>query len=128
MKHVIFGGDGFVGRHLAKDLAARGEEVVVADIVKSALPHYANVKHVSCDVTNTASVAAVPIAADDVVYNLAAKMLSPLQKRADRYAFFWPVNAFGAGNIMAATAKAGASKLVQFTTDMVYGHTVVSPQ
>lgn len=128
MKHVIFGGDGFVGRHLAKDLAARGQEVVVADLAKSDLPHYASVKHVPCDVTDSASVADVPIAADDVVYNLAAKMLSPLQKRADRYAFFWPVNAFGAGNIMAATAKAGASKMVQFTTDMVYGHTVVSPQ
>ena len=128
MKHIIFGGDGFVGRHLAKELAARGQEVVVVDIAKSALPHYAQVKHVLCDVTDAASVAAVPIASDDVIYNLAAKMLSPLQKRADRYAFFWPVNAFGAGNIMAATAKAGASKLVQFTTDMVYGHTVVSPQ
>ena len=128
MKHIIFGGDGFVGRHLAKELAARGQEVVVVDIAKSALPHYAQVKHVLCDVTDAASVAAVPISADDVIYNLAAKMLSPLQKRADRYAFFWPVNAFGAGNIMAATAKAGASKLVQFTTDMVYGHTVVSPQ
>jgi dTDP-glucose 4,6-dehydratase len=128
MKHIIFGGDGFVGRHLARDLVARGEEVVVADIAKSVLPHYAAAKHVSCDVTDASSVAAVPIKADDVVYNLAAKMLSPLQKRADRYAFFWPVNAYGAGNIMAATAKAGASKLVQFTTDMVYGHTVVSPQ
>ncbi len=128
MKHIIFGGDGFVGRHLARDLAARGEEVVVADIIKSTLPHYSAAKHVLCDVTDASSVAAVPIKADDVVYNLAAKMLSPLQKRADRYAFFWPVNAYGAGNIMAATAKVGANKLVQFTTDMVYGHTVVSPQ
>lgn len=128
MKHVIFGGDGFVGRHLAKDLVARGEEVVVADIVQSPLPHYAQVKFIACDVTDAASIAAVPIGPDDIVYNLAAKMLSPLQKRADRYAFFWPVNAYGAGNIMAATAAAGASKLVQFTTDMVYGHTVVSPQ
>ena len=31
MKHVIFGGDGFVGRHLAKKLVADGEEVVVAE-------------------------------------------------------------------------------------------------
>ncbi|MCU0830719.1 MAG: NAD(P)-dependent oxidoreductase [Rhizobiaceae bacterium] len=128
MKHIIFGGDGFVGRHLAKDLLARGEEVVVADIVKSPLGHYGKARFIACDVTDAASVAGVPIGADDIVYNMAAKMLSPLQKRADRYAFFHPVNAYGAGNIMAATAAAGASKLVQFTTDMVYGHTVVSPQ
>ena len=40
MRHVIFGGDGFVGRHLAPKLVADGEEVIVADIVKSDLPHY----------------------------------------------------------------------------------------
>jgi dTDP-glucose 4,6-dehydratase len=128
MKHIIFGGDGFVGRHLAKDLLARGQEVVIADIVKSPLAHYSKARFIACDVADAASVAGVPIEADDIVYNMAAKMLSPLQKRADRYAFFHPVNAYGAGNIMAATAAAGASKLVQFTTDMVYGHTIISPQ
>ena len=35
MKHVLFGGDGFVGRHLAQKLVADGESVLVADIVKS---------------------------------------------------------------------------------------------
>ena len=39
MRHIIFGGDGFVGRHLAPMISADGHEVVVADIVKSALPH-----------------------------------------------------------------------------------------
>ncbi|TIP97409.1 MAG: NAD(P)-dependent oxidoreductase, partial [Mesorhizobium sp.] len=34
MRHVIFGGDGFVGRHLAPKLLADGEEVVVADIAR----------------------------------------------------------------------------------------------
>jgi dTDP-glucose 4,6-dehydratase len=33
MKHILFGGDGFVGRHLAKKLLADGEEVIIADIV-----------------------------------------------------------------------------------------------
>ena len=129
MKHVIFGGDGFVGRYLARDLVERGQEVLVADVVKSDLPHYSGkVRFTECDITNSAQVAEVDIGPDDVVYNLAAKMLSPIQKRADRYPFFYPVNAFGAGNIMAAAGQAGASKLVQFTTDMVYGHTIQEPQ
>lgn len=128
MKHVIFGGDGFVGRYLAKDLAERGHEVLVADIAKSNLSHYSAVKHQYCEVTNSASVAAINIAPDDMVYNMSAMMLSPIQKRIDRYPFFYPVNTFGAANIMAHTAKSGASKLVQFTTDMVYGHTVKTPQ
>ncbi|WP_299863210.1 NAD(P)-dependent oxidoreductase [uncultured Hoeflea sp.] len=128
MKHIIFGGNGFVGHHLARDLAAQGEEVLVADVERSDYPHYRDVGFMKVDVTDSAQVASVPIGADDAVYNMAAKMLAPLQVRAKRHDFFWPVNFHGAGNIMNAMDGAGASKLVQFTTDMIYGHTVVSPQ
>ncbi|MBW9061775.1 NAD(P)-dependent oxidoreductase [Rhizobium herbae] len=128
MKHIIFGGDGFVGRHLAERLVKDGEDVVVADIVKSDLPHYARARFVRCDVTDPDDVMKVEIGPDDMVYNMAAKMLSPLQVRAKRWEFFWPVNYYGAENIMKATAKSGANRLVQFTTDMIYGHTVQSPQ
>lgn len=128
MKHIIFGGDGFVGRHLAERLVHDGEEVLVADIAKSDLPHYARARFVHCDVTNPDDVMKVDIGPDDMVYNMAAKMLSPLQVRSKRWQFFWPVNYYGAENIMKATAKSGANRLVQFTTDMIYGHTVMSPQ
>lgn len=128
MKHVIFGGDGFVGRYLAKDLVDRGEKVLVADINKTDLPHYAKAEHVFCDVTNSASVAGVKIAKNDMVYNMSAMMLSPIQKRINRYPFFYPVNTFGAANIMAHAYASGARNLVQFTTDMVYGKTVQTPQ
>ncbi|WP_274424175.1 NAD-dependent epimerase/dehydratase family protein [Chelativorans sp. YIM 93263] len=127
MKHVIFGGDGFVGRHLAPRLLADGEDVVVADIVKSDLSHYGQARFVHCDVTDPDSVAAVPISADDVVYNLSAKMLSPIQVRAKRHDFFYPVNYHGTVNIIDAMDKAGARDLVHFTTDMIYGHTVTYP-
>ena len=127
MKHIIFGGDGFVGRHLAPKLIADGEEVVVADIVKSDLPHYRKAAFIQCDVTDPASVAKVGIRADDMVYNLSAKMLSPIQVRAKRHDFFWPVNVHGTENIVAAMEKAGALRLVHFTTDMIYGHTVTYP-
>ncbi len=127
MKHIIFGGDGFVGRHLAPKLLADGHEVIVADIVRSELPHYRKARFVHCDVTQQAAVEAVGIKADDMVYNLSAKMLSPLQVRAKRHDFFWPVNVHGTENIIAAMDKAGARKLVHFTTDMIYGHTVQFP-
>ncbi|PSJ60044.1 NAD-dependent epimerase/dehydratase family protein [Kumtagia ephedrae] len=127
MRHVIFGGDGFVGRHLAPKLLADGHEVVVADIVKSDLSHYRHASFVHCDVTDPASVAAVGMKADDMVYNLSAKMLSPIQVRAKRHDFFYPVNYHGTENIIRAMDKAGAPKLVHFTTDMIYGHTVTYP-
>lgn len=128
MKHIIFGGDGFVGRHLAERLVKDGEDVVIADIVKSDLPHYGRARFVHCDVTDLKAVQKVGIGPDDMVYNMAAKMLSPLQIRSKRWEFFWPVNYYGAENIMKAMDAAGASRLVQFTTDMIYGHTVQSPQ
>ncbi|MGE3366695.1 MAG: NAD-dependent epimerase/dehydratase family protein [Rhizobiaceae bacterium] len=127
MRHIIFGGDGFVGRHLAPKLLADGHEVVVADIVKSDLPHYRQARFVRTDVTDPASVAALGIKGDDMVYNLSAKMLSPIQVRAKRHEFFYPVNYHGTVNIIEAMAKAGAPKLVHFTTDMIYGHTVTYP-
>ncbi len=127
MRHIIFGGDGFVGHQLAKDLVARGEHVLVADINKGDLPHYARASFVRCDVTAPGDVQAVGIKADDMVYNLSAKMLSPIQVRAKRHDFFFPVNYHGTVNIIEAMAKAGADRLVHFTTDMVYGHTVTWP-
>jgi dTDP-glucose 4,6-dehydratase len=127
MRHVIFGGDGFVGRHLAPLISADGHGVVVVDIVKSDLAHYDKVKFVQCDVTNRDAVMAVGVKSDDMVYNLSAKMLSPLQVRAKRHDFFFPVNYFGTENIILAMDKAGAKNLVHFTTDMIYGHTVTYP-
>jgi dTDP-glucose 4,6-dehydratase len=127
MRHIIFGGDGFVGRHLAPKLVADGHEVVVADIVRSDLPHYAQARFVHTDVTDRASVAALGIRGDDMVYNLSAKMLSPIQVRAKRHEFFWPVNYNGTENIILAMDAAGAKNLVHFTTDMIYGHTVHYP-
>lgn len=127
MRHVIFGGDGFVGRHLAPKLLADGHEVVVADVVKSHLPHYGRARYAYCDVTDKASVASLGLKADDMVYNLSAKMLSPIQTRAKRHDFFWPVNVHGTENIVEAMERVGASRLVHFTTDMIYGHTVTYP-
>ncbi|RUM98722.1 NAD(P)-dependent oxidoreductase [Pseudaminobacter arsenicus] len=128
MRHIIFGGDGFVGRHLAPKLLAEGEEVIVADIVRSELAHYRTAHFVHCDVTDPSAVAAVGIKSDDMVYNVSAKMLSPLQVRAKRHDFFWPVNVHGTQHIIQAMDKAGAARFVHYTTDMVYGHTYTYPQ
>jgi dTDP-glucose 4,6-dehydratase len=128
MKHLILGGDGFVGRHLAAELQRLGQEVVVADIARSQLDVYDNARYVRLDITDPSTFAALPIAPDDVVYNTAARMLSPIMVRAERRDFFWPVNYDGVENILAHMEANGCRRLVHFTTDMVYGHVTKAPQ
>jgi dTDP-glucose 4,6-dehydratase len=121
MKHIIFGGNGFVGRYTARDLLAAGEQVLICDIAKDPLPIYEKAGFLSADITSPDQVAKVPIAADDIVYNLAARMLHPIIKRRDRYEYFYSVDYHGAVNIVDAMERAGCNRLVQFSTDMVYG-------
>ena len=127
MKHVLFGGDGFVGRVLAAKLVAEGEKVIVADINKCDCEHYDRCEFLHIDVTDPKAVNGVDIAPEDPVYNLSAKMLSPIVTRDERHDFFWPVNYHGTVHILEAMKKAGSKNLVHFTTDMIYGHTHTVP-
>jgi dTDP-glucose 4,6-dehydratase len=123
MRHFIIGGDGFVGRQLAHDLLAAGEKVVVADIARENLKPHPNLTFTPIDIRSRETLDALDFGPGDAVYNMAAKMLSPIQIRRDRRAFFWPVNVEGVENLLDRMEKAGARRLVQFTTDMIYGHT-----
>lgn len=130
--HILIGGDGFVGQQLAKDLIAMGETVVIADIAKGATTPdpkvYEGASFVRIDITNRATLEAIPSKPGDLVYNLSAKMLSPIMPRAKRHDFFWPVNYHGVENLLDWMESRSLRKLVQFTTDMVYGHSVSVPQ
>jgi dTDP-glucose 4,6-dehydratase len=55
-------------------------------------------------------------------------MLSPIMRRAERHDFFWPVNYDGVENLLRHMARSGTTRLVHFTTDMVYGHAIFTPQ
>jgi dTDP-glucose 4,6-dehydratase len=123
MRHFIIGGDGFVGRQLAANLCAAGEEVVVADIQRLHLPANLPVRFVKIDIRDRATLDALDFQPEDMVYNMAAKMLSPIVTRAERHEFFWPVNFHGVKNLLDRMDRAGCKRLVQFTTDMIYGHT-----
>jgi dTDP-glucose 4,6-dehydratase len=123
MRHFIIGGDGFVGRQLAADLLAAGEVVVAADISRANLRPHPNLSFIPIDIRDRATLDALDFGPEDAVYNMAAKMLSPIQIRRNRHEFFWPVNFHGVRNLLDRMEKAGARRLVQFTTDMIYGHT-----
>ncbi len=126
-RHIIFGGDGFVGRYIARDLLARGDTVIIADRQQSDLPVYKHAEYIRCDVRNADDVNAVGIRKGDMVYNMAARLLMPPVKRKDRHDAFFPVHVDGTRNILTAIHAAGADRLVQFSTDMVYGRSTVPP-
>ncbi|MGB3627083.1 MAG: NAD(P)-dependent oxidoreductase [Henriciella sp.] len=126
-RHVIFGGDGFVGRYIARDLLARGEEVILADKVQSQMPVYEFAKFVECDVRDADQVRQVGLKAGDMVYNMAARLLMPPVKKSERHDAFFPVHVDGTNNILTEMSRQGCDRLVQFSTDMVYGRSLVPP-
>ena len=122
MKHILFGGNGFVGRHTAGELLTAGEQVLICDIAQDrSLPIYKKAQFMAVDITKPEQVSKVPIAPDDVVYSLAARMLHPIVKRRERYEYFFAVDYHGAVHIIDAMERAGCDRLIQFSTDMVYG-------
>jgi nucleoside-diphosphate-sugar epimerase len=127
MKHVIFGGDGFTGRHLCANLLQDGEEVVVCDVARTAAHIYPQASHIEVDIRDAASVARAPVGPDDVVYNLAARQYHLPVPRRGRQAYFDEVNVRGHANILEAASRRGCGRLVHFSTDMVYGHPSVLP-
>ncbi|MBT8132531.1 MAG: NAD(P)-dependent oxidoreductase, partial [Gammaproteobacteria bacterium] len=127
MKHILIGGDGFVGRYIARDLLKRGEEVLVCDIKKSEIPIYPRATFMEVDICDQAAVAKIPISPDDVVYGLAAVLLHPIVKRAQRKEHFFSVDYYGARHVVDAAMANGCRKFIQFSTDMVYGRMKTDP-
>ncbi len=131
MKHIIFGGDGFLGTELTKKLVERGEAVLIADINKSessGIYSLAGVTHMTIDVTDRSQLENVPTDADDVVYHFAAKLLVPIMPRHKRKDYFWQSLYVGTQNVLEFMASRGLANLVYYTTDMVYGRTVTNPR
>jgi len=128
MKHVIFGGDGFLGRHLARELIARGEEVVICDVEKSNLEIYDTVQFLELDITDRSAFSQLDLSPDDIVHHYAARLLVPIVKKKERHEYFWSVNFHGTENVLEYCYEQGVRKLIYFTTDMVYGHTRTVPK
>lgn len=104
---TLLGGSGFVGRHLAQELLARGARLRVAcrrtEVAGRIKPlgNLGQVQLARCDMTDPESIARV-IAGSDLVVNLVGAFSGDLDAVQGR----------GAGLVAAAAAKAGASAFV----------------
>ncbi|MDH3588325.1 MAG: NAD(P)-dependent oxidoreductase [Gammaproteobacteria bacterium] len=131
MKHIIFGGDGFLGTELTRKLTARGEQVLICDrkqTPSSGIYKPDNVRYLAMDVRDKDSFAAIPVESGDIVYHFAAELLVPIIKRADRKDYFWQALYVGTQNVLDFMQQNGLRNLIYFTTDMVYGHTLQDPR
>jgi len=79
MKHIIFGGDGFLGTELTRLLVERGERVLVCDEKRS--EQFGNydkpgVDYLKMDVRDPASFSPIEVEETDIVYHFAARLLA----------------------------------------------------
>ncbi|MAM89064.1 NAD-dependent epimerase/dehydratase family protein [Allohahella sp. A8] len=132
MKHIIFGGDGFLGTELTRKLTAKGEKVEIFDLkqTKSSgiYDNTALVTYTRFDVTDPKQFDLVKAEAGDVIYHFAAKLLVPIVPRAERKEYFWTSLYVGTENVLEWMQRTGLRNLIYYTTDMVYGHTRFHPR
>ena len=131
MKHIIFGGDGFLGTELTKKLVERNDKVLICD--EKQTPQFGNyalpgVEFVKMDVTRPDTFDQIPVEEGDIVYHFAARLLVPILPRAERHDYFWQALYVGTQNVFDWMEKSGLQNLVYYTTDMVYGHTEIHPR
>lgn len=131
MKHIIFGGDGFLGTELTKKLTAKGETVVICDLKKtesSGIYDSDLVTYIEMDVTKKEEFSKVEISSEDVPYHFAARLLVPIMPRAERKEYFWTALYVGTKNVLEFLESNDCKHMIYYTTDMVYGHTVHHPR
>lgn len=111
---TVFGGSGFIGRHLVQRLAARGwvVRVAVRDPIAAEflqpLGDVSQIVPVCADVTSEVSVAAAVAGAQAVV-----NLVGILYERGKRG--FEAIHVKGAANVAAAAKAAGATRLVHMS-------------
>ena len=133
MKHVLVGGNGFLGRETVRLLRKKGvDDIVVVDLQDSFDQHPqrpdSKTKFLSCDISVPGALNSITLHRDDVVHHLATKLITPNKPRFGRDAYFRICAVDGTAEILAWMKRQKNRHLVFWSTDMVYGPTLKTPR
>lgn len=121
MKAFITGANGFIGSHLAQQLAARGDTVVALVRDPARIPAELKAVHIEWvrgDVTEPGTLRE-PMRGADVVYHLAG-----MYKFGPKYIpQMRSINVDGARNVLQMAAELGVPKIIHTSTVGVFGNT-----
>ena len=133
MRHVVIGGNGFVGRETVARIIEEGtDEVVVVDLPGSLAANppidHPRVGVHPADVSEPGSLDPITLGADDVVHHMATQLITPNKPRFGRDAFFRKCAVDGTAEILAWMKRNANRNLVFWSTDMVYGPVLEQPR
>jgi nucleoside-diphosphate-sugar epimerase len=111
MRALVTGGGGYLGRHIAKQLLKRGDEVIVLGRHRYREMEAAGAEGVVCDLAVDSSILTDSLAGVDVVFHAAALPPHWAPKRV-----FQAVNVDGTRRVVDACRAAGVTRLVYTST------------
>ena len=117
MKYIVFGGGGFLGRHLINFFKENEFNYLSCDLsVKKDTQ-----EQIKIDIRSLEDLHKIQIEKNDVVINLAANQYHLPVPRHDVRNFFFETNSNGSKNVLEFAFQSGCKNAILFTTDMIYG-------
>ena len=122
MKAFVTGGTGFIGGEVARQLRARGDEVVclARSPEKAAKLTGLGCEVVSGDLSDRAAIGAGMQGCEGVIH---AAAMYEVGIPAKQHPAMWEANVAGTENVLAAAREAGVAKLVHVSTVGAFGNT-----
>lgn len=133
MKHVLIGGNGFVGRELVRRLIEEAApEILVIDLPESFDKHpeqrHDSVRYARIDIGVPHALDQIALDPGDVVHHLATRLITPNKPRFGRDEYFRYCAVNGTREVLSWMKRRGARGLVFWSTDMVYGPAIETPR